>query len=128
MPRILTHNWRWKLASLVLAAALWILVIGDGERSTIRYVPVEVRLSGIPAPGFEIKSRRTLPDRVRISGPKSRLEAISSAQTDYVDIAGRSASLETTVNASVPDPRVKLESGLVAVRITIEKGTRLPGE
>lgn len=129
MPRIFTHNWQWKLASLVLSAALWLFVVGDGERPMIRDIPVEVRLTGVPAPGFSIISRRTSPDRIRISGPKARLQAISSAQTDFVDIAGRTASVETTVNTSISDPRVKMESsGLVAVRITIEKGTSLPGE
>ena len=40
MPRFLTHNWSWKLASLAVAVALWFLVVGEPELVTVEAVPL----------------------------------------------------------------------------------------
>ena len=51
-------------------------------------VPVNVRLSGKPASDFAVQSLTTDPAEIMIQGPKSKLDAVSTADTETVDITG----------------------------------------
>ena len=127
MPPLLAHNWPWKLASLGVAVALWVVLIGNPLRTVDREVPVEIRLRGVPAAGFHITRQETSPERLRISGPAARVQGLAAVQTDYIDIAGLSTPLETSVRTSVEDPEVSLSPvSLVTVKITIEKESSVP--
>ena len=89
-------------------------------------VPVQIQISGIPSSGYRIVRQEVTPDTLRIAGPEARVEAISSALTDAIDLSGLSQTFESRVNTLVNDPEVRLESSpIVTVRVTIEKTGKL---
>ncbi|HXP84805.1 MAG TPA: YbbR-like domain-containing protein [Bryobacteraceae bacterium] len=93
------------------------------DRGMTKDVPVEIRLSGNPAPGFRISGISASPNQLRISGPESRVEPIHGAQTDTVDVSGLNAPAEMRINTFLADPRVQFESpSVVTVRINLERG------
>lgn len=85
-------------------------------------VPVEIRFqSPLPA-GDRVLSQQALPETVRIAGPENRVDAVTSAQTDAIDLTTVSAAGSVRVNTFVADPQVWLESSpVVTVRLVIEK-------
>ena len=87
-----------------------------------REVPVEVRLSGVPATGHRVMKQEAIPAKVWVTGPAARVQAVTTALTDAVDVSGRSESTDTRVNTFLADPRVELESkSTVTVKVTIGK-------
>jgi YbbR domain-containing protein len=94
------------------------------DRGMTKDVPVEVRLTGTPAAGFRIAGHSASPDRLRVSGPESRVQPIQRAETDPVDISGLTGSSVTQVNTFVADPRVQFESpSVVTVNVVVEPST-----
>jgi YbbR domain-containing protein len=85
-------------------------------------VPVEVRFGSAIGAGFELAGQEVSPQVVRISGPENRVDAVSSARTDAIDLSGVTQSSEIHVNAFVSDPQIWMDSPpTVAVRLTVEK-------
>jgi YbbR domain-containing protein len=85
-------------------------------------VPVEVQFGSPIGPGFELSGEEVTPRTVRISGPENRVEAISAARTDSIDLSGVTQSSEVHVNAFVSDPQVWMESSpTVTVRLTVNR-------
>ena len=70
MPRMLAHNWQWKLASLVVATALWFAVLGEPEVVTIEAVPLGYR--NLPA-GFLLVSDPPNSVSVELSGASRQI-------------------------------------------------------
>ena len=91
-------------------------------RKKSREVPVEARF-GTPLPeGYQLVKSEIVPQTLKIGGPEGRVDAIMSAQTDAIDLAGVTNSEEVRVNTFVQDPQVWLESApAVRVKLTIEK-------
>jgi YbbR domain-containing protein len=85
-------------------------------------VPVTLRY-GLPlGPGLRIAREDVTPHTLRISGPENRVDAVTSVQTDAIDLSGVHQDSEIQVNTFVADPQVWLEaSPVVTVRLTIEK-------
>jgi YbbR domain-containing protein len=85
-------------------------------------VPVTLRY-GLPlGPGLRIAREDVTPQTLRISGPENRVDAVTSVQTDAIDLSGVHQDSEIQVNTFVADPQVWLEaSPVVTVRLTIEK-------
>ena len=83
-----------------------------------RQVPVQPRLVGTFAPGYQIGQIIVEPPQVSIVGPEKRVDAIESATTDPVDITGVAHRIALVRHAYVADPLVQV-TNLDPVRITI---------
>jgi len=82
-----------------------------------RLVPVEARLSGDPAPGYNVEEVVTEPAMVVVSGPEEVVAALASLQTEPVDIAGAQDDVTATVNLRLP-PGVSVR-GSAQVKVTV---------
>jgi len=91
-------------------------------RLAAKEVPVEIRFSGSLPAGYELKGQEIAPGRLRIAGAEERVAAITSVETDAIDLSDVTASREFNVDAFVPDPRVHFEAlPRVTVRVRIER-------
>jgi len=87
-----------------------------------REVPVAVRFSTSLPPGYVLVSKETVPQNLRIAGPEGRVNAVSAAETDAIDLRGITANADIKVNAFIPDPQVRFEaSPVVTVKLVIGK-------
>jgi YbbR domain-containing protein len=85
-------------------------------------VPVLVRVNGEVANGFRLVSAAATPATLRIAGSERRVNAITSVETDALEIGGLTQSAERRVNAFVADPQVRFESSpIVSVQLTVER-------
>jgi len=92
------------------------------EHRMDRDVPVQIRFSGAPPQGYRIQHVEVQPPRVRVVGPQSRVEQVSSAETDPVDLDAVVGEREFRVHAFVTDPQVRFVSEpVVKVKILMEK-------
>ena len=90
------------------------------ERTERKSVPVRPRVTGRPAPGFEIAGVASDPPEVRVAGPRSRVREIESAFTEPVSVEGAAASASAAVGVGLEDPLLRLEGGSrVRVRVSI---------
>jgi diadenylate cyclase len=91
-------------------------------RLAAKEVPVEIRFSGSLPAGYKLKGQEVAPGRLRIAGAEERVAAITSVQTDRIDLSAAAATGEFNVDAFVPDPQVHFEaSPRVTVRLQIER-------
>ncbi len=67
------------------------------ERKTMRAVPVSVTVLGTQARGYMVSDTEVVPSFVKISGPRSIVEATDFVSTDVVDIDGLYRNLEQDV-------------------------------
>lgn len=88
------------------------------ERTLTRTVPIRPRLTGRPAPGFELAELRAEPGEVTIAGPKGRVQDVESAFTEPVSVGGASTGATELVNVGLEDPLLRLEGGS-RVRVTV---------
>ena len=85
-------------------------------------VPVQVRTNGTVAAGYRLVSATAQPATLRVAGSQQRVNALANVETDAIEVAGLTSSVERHVNAFVPDPQVRFESPpIVSVRLTIER-------
>jgi YbbR domain-containing protein len=85
-------------------------------------VAVQVRTEGHVTDGYRLVSVTPEPATLRIAGSERRINALSSVETDAVQLDGLTASVERRVNAYVADPEVRFESSpIVSVQLTIER-------
>ena len=78
---LLTHNLGWKLLSLAVAVAIWILVASEPELATLHTVPVEYK--GIPN-DLEISSDVRESVTLETRGPAGRLRDIPEARAAVI--------------------------------------------
>lgn len=91
------------------------------EPLSVRTLPVAVRLSGEPDPGWIRAGRATVrPETIRVEGPKSRIEALDSLRTEGIAPTGRSHPLETQVRVVHPEG-VWLAVDSVSVVVPMER-------
>ncbi len=63
-----------------------------------------------------------VPATIRIAGPEGRVNAITTAQTDAIDLSAVTGPAEIRVNTFVADPQVWLETApAVTVTVTVAK-------
>jgi len=87
-----------------------------------RQVPIQPRLVGTFAPGYQIGQIIVEPSAVSIVGPEKRVDAVESATTDPVDITGVIHPITLVRRAYVADPLVQVTNlDPVRITITIEK-------
>jgi YbbR domain-containing protein len=75
-----------------------------------RQVPVQPRVAGTFAPGYEIERVVVDPPNILISGPKKHVEAVESATTDPIDVSGAISQLAVRRHAYVSDPLIQVAS------------------
>ena len=88
------------------------------ERTLSKLVPVQPRIVGTPAPGYEVVDYFSDPREVRVAGPRSRVQEIESAFTEPVSVEGADMTLQELVNVMPEDPLLDLEGG-VRVRVVV---------
>jgi YbbR domain-containing protein len=83
-------------------------------------LPIAARLTGAPAPGYEVGQVTVEPPVARLFGPESALSRMTSVQTDPVPLADRAAdfSVPATVLADAPGVRVR-EGQVVTVTVKL---------
>jgi len=86
-------------------------------------VPIEVRYAGPPPRGYRVAEQQVAPDKVRITGPKNRVDDLTMAQTDALDLSSVVGHSEFRVPAFLPDPQVRFDGPApqISVRVRLEK-------
>ena len=94
------------------------------ERTLQKTVPVRPRLTGRPAPGFEVAEVAAQPPEVRLAGPKSRVQEVESAFTEPVSVEGARAAVADQVNIGLEDPLLRvMNSSRVQVTAQVREAT-----
>ncbi len=89
------------------------------ERTRHKAIPVEPRIVGHPAAGYEVAQVTSDPAEVQVAGPSSSVLAIERAFTEPVSVAEASATVQQTVGVGLGDPLLRLE-GSGRVQVTAE--------
>ena len=85
-----------------------------------REVPVEARFEGALPAGFERGAVGVTPDRIRVRGPESHINAVERAFTETISLAGRRETLALPqVSVDIPDHKVVPLEAAVSVRVEI---------
>jgi YbbR domain-containing protein len=109
-------------AGLVLERATPAQIRMRFEVRVARDVPVRLRYEGAPMEGYRVAKQEIVPDRMRIVGPKSRVQAVQYVETDPVELTGVTRELETGMNTFVDDPQVRIDGDShVRVRVVLER-------
>lgn len=92
------------------------------EKRVRRDLLVNVVVEGSPREGYQIYDKLVEPATVPVSGPASRMEALSAIATEKVGVTGRRESLVRNVRVIPDDPTLRLEGATeVLVTIAIEE-------
>src|SRR5580700_10224284 len=87
-------------------------------RLVSRDVPVNVRVYAPPPPDYRIVRQEAVPQVLRIAGPEGRVNSVTSADTDAIDLSGITASRDIKVTAFISDPQIRFEvSPIVTVKL-----------
>lgn len=91
------------------------------EERYARDIPVQIRYAGSPMPGYRIATQEVNPTNLRVVGPRSRVEAIQTIDTDPIDLNGIISEVETRVSTFVEDPQLRIEgNSMVRVRLVMQ--------
>jgi YbbR domain-containing protein len=92
-----------------------------------RRVPVRPRVTGTPAPGYDIARVDPNPNEVEIIGPTKQIESVDSAITDPVDVTGVLDQITVVRPAYVSDPLIQVtDPNAVRITITMQKSNPKP--
>jgi YbbR domain-containing protein len=87
-----------------------------------RQVPVQPRIVGTLAPGYQIGQILVSPPVITISGPKKHVEAVESATTEPLDVSGAINPVVFVRHAYISDPLIQVANpDPVRVTVTMEK-------
>lgn len=90
------------------------------EPNLERQLPVDIKVEGRPAPGFELISSTAQPNVINVSGPASLIEKLQQAPTELISIEGKKGNFTALgVTIAIPDPRIEVENPVVDVAIEI---------
>jgi hypothetical protein len=78
------------------------------ERTLRKVVPVQPRLLGRPAEGFEVAEVTSQPSEVRVEGPTSRVDEVDSAFTEPVSVDGAEETVTGNVTIGIADPLLRV--------------------
>jgi YbbR domain-containing protein len=80
------------------------------EETWSKEVDVKATIVGSPAEGYQVSAVRIIPPRVPLSGPQSRIEQVTEADTEPISIAGLSDVLTVQVALDLEDTRLRFGS------------------
>ena len=88
-------------------------------------LPIEARIEGTPAEGYEVYAVHLSKPTVSAAGPASKVNAIAKAMTETISVAGRKDSFSAAnVALDIADPKVDVREPIVTVDVEIgEKRT-----
>lgn len=72
-----------------------------------RDVPVEPRYSGTPPAGYELLRGELHPPTLRVSGPETHVAAVTTLQTDPIDLTGIVGERSGQIHVWTGDPQVQ---------------------
>lgn len=85
-----------------------------------RQVPIEPKLEGKPADGYEVYAVKASKGLVTLRGPESRVAALQRVPTESVWVSGHKDSFTApNVAVDVPDPKVDVIDPVVNVEVEI---------
>ena len=99
------------------------------EPNLERQLPVDIKLAGQPAAGFEVVSSTAQPNVISVSGPASLVEKLQQAPTELISIVGKKDNFTALgVTIAISDSRIEVENPVVDVTIEIaeKKGPATP--
>lgn len=88
-----------------------------------RTLPIVPSIVGQPAPGYRITSVTVEPLVVTVSGEASTVSQLETADTEPIDISGRSRDLEATVRVALPGGVSVAGNDTVRVVVTFAEDT-----
>jgi len=87
-------------------------------------VVVTPDLKGTPAYGYELAQSGVSPQNLIIRGARSRVQSVSSLETEEIDLTGRTSSFAARVKVLGPGPLVKVSGDAAAdFHATIQEAT-----
>ena len=90
------------------------------EPNLERQLPVEIKLEGQPANGFEVVSSSAQPNMITVRGPASLVQGFQQAPTERVSIEGKKANFTALgVAIAISDTRIEVVNPLVDVSVEI---------
>src|SRR5215469_13031556 len=95
MLRLVTHNWSWKLLSLAIATAIWILVASEPELST--FATARIEFKNLP-PNLELDSTPDTSILLELRGPSGELGGLGDGTRHpavILDMTGMTAGEHT---------------------------------
>ena len=88
---------------------------------TRRTIPVRLERTGEVPPGFRLKELSLIPEKVDVSGPRSRVDALQSLFTAPLDLARLQAGTQQVdVSLTQPGGLVQLGTAEIRVRTVVE--------
>jgi YbbR domain-containing protein len=115
-----SHNVRLPLGVRLIRAVPGQLRV-EFERRASAEVPVRVRFSQPPPPGFHVSHFQVQPAKLVILGPESRVRQVEHAETDPIELDPKAGQQEHRVDAFVREPQVRFATPpLVRVRVLLE--------
>ena len=95
------------------------------ERLESAILPVRAVLEGTPAPGFTIGAVRVVPPQLKVQGPASLLQALTSVETTAVSVEGAADVVEATAQPRLPHPLLRSLTA-VPLLVVVEVGVPDP--
>jgi YbbR domain-containing protein len=95
------------------------------DRIVSRDVPVQARYSGAPPAGYEMLRAELQPPTLRVRGPRSHVAAVTSIETDPIDLTGIVGERAGQVNVWTGEPQVQPEAqSAVTWKVIVQKTNR----
>ena len=85
------------------------------ESKIQKVLPVEARLRGQVASGYEVVRVTLLPRQVTVEGPESEVERTEKAVTEWIQLRGRTGTFQEGVSVVPDNPRVRLVGARSAI-------------
>lgn len=97
------------------------------EKLVTRNLPVRAEAKGTPGGGHQVLSVRAIPEKVQVRAPQSVFAALSTLNTEPVNVDGRDEDFSTRVRIEADLPFVSLSPDAVDVSVDLgsEAGSRL---
>jgi YbbR-like protein len=90
------------------------------EANLERQLPVEIKLEGQPAAGFEVVRSAAQPEVITVRGPASMIGTLQQAPTERISVEGRKDNFTALgVAITISDSRIEVVNPLVDVSIEI---------
>ena len=79
------------------------------DEKIIEYVPIFVRTTGNPIPGYEVAAKEAEPQLARIVGPSSAIKSVKNIETELWNITEASESMEKTLKLVNTNKRIYID-------------------
>ena len=90
------------------------------EQIIERQIPIEPKLEGKPAEGYQVYAVRPSKSSVMVRGPESRVNALQKLETESIWLSDRKQTFTAEkLGVDVPDPKVDLVDPVVDVQVEI---------